>query len=348
MVTYIQGLLGSAVFQEFDALVVRQDYLGKERFRALSRVAVNLINAVILTSVFIYQVLVWRPSIVHIQTNSGFGFYEKSWIAWLAKMMGRRTLLHVHGGNFREFFTRSAPVMQSVIRKCARLNDRVVAASPQMRDNFLFIGHPADKLALVGNAVTLPAVQKDYRQRALITILFLTRIIPAKGIIELIDAVHTLHGAVEGIRLRIVGAEELETSRVKDHIKALGSPDYIQYIGPVSEEQKHAEYSTADIFAFPTHVEDQSYAVMEAMSYGLPCVASDVGGVPSLIQDGQNGLLVPPRDSDSLGNALSELLYHPQLRKELGGAARKTIQDHFSWTKQADEMKQLYLSLLAD
>ena len=71
----------------------------------------------------------------------------------------------------------------------------------------------------------------------------------------------------------------------------------------MSELQKHNEYLNADIFAFPTHVEDQSYAVMEAMSYGLACVASNVGGVPSLIQHGQNGLLIPPKDVGALTSA---------------------------------------------
>ena len=81
----------------------------------------------------------------------------------------------------------------------------------------------------------------------------------------------------------------------------------------MSESQKHNEYLNADIFAFPTHVEDQSYAVMEAMSYGLACVASNVGGVPSLIQHGQNGLLIPPKDVGALTSALEKLAQEREL-----------------------------------
>jgi glycosyltransferase involved in cell wall biosynthesis len=348
MVTYIQGLLNSDVFKELDGRVVRFDYLNKERFRGVFRIVVNLINTVFLTVVFICQTLSWRPDIVHIQTNSGFGYYEKSWLALLAKLMGRRTLLHVHGGNFRLFYQDSPPILQNLIRKCALISNRIVTASPQMRDNFLFIGIPEAKITQIGNAVNLPDIHKDYQPGTQVTILFLTRIVLAKGIIELIDAVTALFGSNEGIQLRIVGAEELETVRVKDYLEKIGKPGYIRYVGPVSEAQKHHEYLSADIFAFPTHVEDQSYAVMEAMSYGLPCIASNVGGVPSLIRDGQNGLLINPKDVPSLKAALENLVRDPELRRRLGMAARRTIADEFSWANRAAEMKRLYDAVLRE
>lgn len=346
MVTYIQGLLSSGAFKEIDTRIVRQDFVGKERFRGVIRIAINLINSCILTFVFIFQTLFWKPDIVHIQTNSGFGFYEKCWMALIAKLLGRRTLLHVHGGNFREFYNASSLLMQSVIKKCARLNDRIITASPQMRKNFLFIGLQEAKIIQIGNAVNLPDIHNDYQPTNYITILFLTRIIFAKGVIELIDAVRTLHISHENIRLRIVGAEELETVRIKEFLATSGEQDYIQYVGPVSEEQKHEEYIKADIFAFPTHVEDQSYAVMEAMSYGLPCVASNVGGVPSLIRDGQDGLLVYPKNIPSLIAALEKLINDAELRRKLGTAARKRIEDEFSWPQRSNEIKALYYKVL--
>lgn len=342
MVTYIQGLLNSDVFKEFDGRVVRFDYFGKERFTGITRLSINSLNAFILSFNFVFQVLYWRPDIVHIQTNSGFGFYEKSWIAFLAKILGRRTLLHVHGGNFREFYKNSSRLMKKVIRKSAEINDGIITASPQMRDNFLYVGIPQEKISLIGNAVNLPNIFKKYQLKQEITILFLTRIVLAKGIIELIKAVNTLYESHKNIRLRIVGVEEVETCNVIEFLKSIDNPTYIKYIGPVSEEQKCIEFQNSDIFAFPTHIEDQSYAVMEAMSYGLPCVASNVGGVPSLIEDGKNGILVIPKNVESLYNALNKLLNYPSLQREYGLAARKTIESGFTWNIRAKEIKSLY------
>lgn len=346
MVTYIQGLLNSSLAEQVDARVVRFDFLGKERFSGIMRVVINFVNAIILTVVFIHQVLFWQPDIVHIQTNSGFGFYEKSWIALLAKLFRCKTLMHVHGGNFREFYTMSPRIMQRIILWCARINDRIVTASPQMRSTWLYIGLPDEKITLIGNAVNLPVLEHACGASKIFKILFLTRIVFAKGIIELIDAVCLLHKSYDHIQLRIVGAEELETPKIKNYLNALDATEYIQYVGPVSELQKHNEYINADVFAFPTHVEDQSYAVMEAMSYGLACIASNVGGVPSLIQDGQNGLLIPPKDVDALTSALEKLARDLELCRELGTAARKTIEDGFGWTRRAVEMSEFYRTVL--
>ena len=174
MVTYIQGLLNSSLTKQVDARVVRFDYLGKERFSGVTRGVINFLNAIILTVVFISQVLSWRPDIVHIQTNSGFGFYEKSWIALLAKLLGCKTLMHVHGGNFREFYTLSPRIIQRFILWCARINDRVVTASPQMRSTWQYIGLPDEKITLIGNAVNLPVLEDVRGASEIVTVLFLT------------------------------------------------------------------------------------------------------------------------------------------------------------------------------
>lgn len=342
MVSYIQGLLHSDLSHQVDMRVVRTDYLGKDDFSGVVRVVVNLLNALVLTMNFLMQVIVWRPNIAHIQTNSGFGFFEKCWIALLAKMLGCKTLMHVHGGNFREYYNQSSPVIQRWIRNGAGLNHRVITASPQMYETWRHIGLPETKLVRIGNAVDLPELVQRPQPRERLVILFLTRIVFAKGIIELIDAVCNLHAQSDAFELRIVGAEELESARVREYLSGKNASGWVQYIGPVSEMQKRDEYLNADIFAFPTHVEDQPYAVMEAMSYGLACFASDVGGVPSLIQHDVNGLLIPPKNVNALVDALNRLARSPELRARLGASARKTIEENFSWESRAREMKKLY------
>jgi len=344
MVTYIQGLLNSNVFKEIDYKVVRLNYFNKEKHTGFIRIAVNSLNVMILTIIFLVKAVFWHPDIVHIQSNSGFGYFEKSWIAFLAKIMGRKTIFHLHGGNMREWYGQASSLYQLAIRKCALINDRIMTGSPQMRETWLMIGMPEKKLIYVGNAVNLPL--EISKSHDLITILFLTRVVLAKGIIELIDAFLLLQSTYNDIQMRIVGADTLDTPIVKEYLENVDPDRLIQYIGPVTEEQKNQEYLQADIFAFPTYVEDQSYAVMEAMSYGLACVASNVGGVPSLIKDGENGLLIKPHDVDSLKKGLERLIIDPKLREHLGKNARKTIEHGFSWEVRSQEIVNLYKGLL--
>lgn len=345
MVTYIQGLLNSAVFNTVDYQVVRLSYFDKEKYRGVIRFLVNCLNATILTINFVTNVVSWRPDIVHIQSNSGYGFFEKSWIALLAKLMGRTTIFHFHGGYMREWYAQSSRLMQRMIKKCASINDCIMTGSPQMRETWLYIGIPANKIVYIGNAVNLPR-ETIKESHGHISILYLTRVVLEKGIIELIDAFLVLQKTFGNLKLRIVGADSQDTPIVKRYLENNDPNRLIDYIGPVSDEQKHQEYLAADIFAFPTYVEDQSYAVMEAMSYGLPVVASNVGGVPSLIEDGKNGLLILPRDVDSLRTSMDVLIRDPEMRSNLGKNARKTIERGFTWNVRSQEIVALYKNLL--
>jgi len=346
MVTYIEGLLNSDVFKTIDSRVVRFSYFNKEKYSGLIRIFANGLNASILSVNFIANVLLWQPNIVHIQCNSGFGFFEKSWVAFLAKVLGRKTIFHFHGGYLREWYGQASHFEQKIIKKCALINDRIMTGSPQMRETWLYIGIPSEKIIHIGNAVNLPnEIIKETHDY--ISILFLTRVILEKGIIELIDAFLILHSTFNKLKLRIVGADTNDMVYVKNYLENRDPGHLVDYIGPVSNEQKHQEYLKADIFAFPTYVEDQSYAVMEAMSYGLPVVASNVGGIPSLIKDCENGLLVSPKNVDSLRIGIETLIRDPHMRNNLGRNARKTIERGFTWKVRSQEIVTLYENLLA-
>jgi glycosyltransferase involved in cell wall biosynthesis len=345
MVTYFQGLLDSDVFKSVDFRVVRLSYFNKEKYEGIIRFAANCINSIILTANFLVNLVLWQPDIVHIQSNSGFGFFEKSWIALLAKIFCKKTIFHFHGGYMREWYNHSSPFVQKVIKKCALVNDRIMTGSPQMRETWLSIGVPPGKVVYVGNAVNLPRdiVRKPQGQ---VSILFLTRVTVEKGVIELIDAFLALRKTFRDISLRIVGTDTKDTPYVRNYLASNDRGCLIEYVGPVSDEQKRQEYMRADIFAFPTYFEDQSYAVMEAMSYGLAVVASNVGGVPSLIEDGRNGLLVLPKDVESLRNALEAVITNTRKRRDLGMNARKTIEMGFTWDVRSQEIVMLYQSIL--
>lgn len=347
MVTYIQGLLNSDVFKMIDYRVVRFSYFNKEKYSGTARFFVNCLNAMILTINFFASVVFWWPDIVHIQSNSGFGFFEKSWIALLAKLLRRKTIFHFHGGYMREWYGQSSRIVQAMITKCALINDRIMTGSPQMRETWLYIGIPAEKIIYIGNAVNLPKeVIKESHDH--ISILFLTRVVLEKGVIELIDAFLILQKTFNNLKLRIVGADTNDTPLVKKYLENNDLNHLIDYVGPVSDEQKHQEYLMADIFAFPTYVEDQSYAVMEAMSYGLPVVASNVGGVPSLVKDSENGLLILPRNVDSLRTGIEVLIRDIEMRNNLGRNARRTIEREFTWNVRSQEIVSLYQNLLIE
>ena len=103
--------------------------------------------------------------------------------------------------------------------------------------------------------------------------------------------------------------------------------------------------SSFDIFVLPSLWEGLPNALLEAMALGLPVLASAVDGVPELIEDGVNGLLVPPRDPAALARRIAELADNPALRARLGAAAQKTVSERFTVLKMIESYQQIYSAL---
>jgi glycosyltransferase involved in cell wall biosynthesis len=102
-------------------------------------------------------------------------------------------------------------------------------------------------------------------------------------------------------------------------------------------------YRAADVFVQPSHVEGMSNALLEAMACGLPVVATTVGAAPQMIEDGVDGLLVPPGDSDALGKALERLLEDADLRQAMGRRAGESVRSRYSISDVADRIEARYV-----
>jgi glycosyltransferase involved in cell wall biosynthesis len=106
--------------------------------------------------------------------------------------------------------------------------------------------------------------------------------------------------------------------------------------------------AAVDVVAFPSLSEGLPVALLEAMAMRRPVVASAVGGIPGVVADGQNGLLVPPGDPDALGGALGRLLGDPALRSVLGGRARETVRQRYSEERMHRRILEVYGSVLGE
>jgi glycosyltransferase involved in cell wall biosynthesis len=104
----------------------------------------------------------------------------------------------------------------------------------------------------------------------------------------------------------------------------------------------------ADIFLFPSHREGMPNVLLEAMSSGLACVASAIGGSTDLIDNGKSGYLFPVEDEEGMAEAVTELLTVPERAAELGAAARKVMEQKFSIAVTTERYARLYRELLSE
>lgn len=162
-----------------------------------------------------------------------------------------------------------------------------------------------------------------------------------KGILDLLDALAKLSSEKrENILLLLFGGGWPEVDTFPTQVISVGYVSNANLLSVV--------YSSSDILAFPSRFESFGLTALEAMSCGLPVVASNVGGITDFVVDGETGLLVSPGNSDQLANAIAKLVDNESLRSQIGKNGRKLALDCFSHAKTVDSHVRLYDSILGN
>jgi glycosyltransferase involved in cell wall biosynthesis len=173
---------------------------------------------------------------------------------------------------------------------------------------------------------------------------FAGRLVPLKGVEYLLQAIAILKKEYPSIQLRLAGSGP-ERDRLEQLTTALSLKENVLFLDWV--EDVNAERSRWSVTVQPSLQEGLPMNVLESMAAGVPVIASRVGGIPEVIRDGINGLLVGPRNSSQLAEAIGRLLTDASLRNRLGLAAVQTIMKGFSAEKMSAEVSALYDELLA-
>lgn len=209
--------------------------------------------------------------------------------------------LHGSGtaGRFADLeLARRHPRLVRAILRRARV---VVCVSDALADAARRCG--AREVRVIRNGVAIPS--RVGREAEPAEVLFAGRLSPEKGIEELV-------AATEGMNLVVAGDGPLRQL----------VPDALGFV-PHTELERL--YARAAVVVLPSHREGLPLCVLEAMAHGRPVVASAVGGIPELVEDGVTGLLVPPGDTEALRSALERLLADPVLRRRMGRAAKRRV-----------------------
>lgn len=184
-------------------------------------------------------------------------------------------------------------------------------------------------------------------------VLSVGRLVKKKGFDYLIQACAMLKS--KGIRFecRIVGGGDGYGERLREMIEDLGLEGIVSLSGAVTQEELREIYQQATVFALPCLVVENGdrdgipNVLVEAMSMQIPVVSTDISGIPELIDDNLNGLLVPEKDAAAMAEAIEKLLGDPELRLRLSRAGREKVCRYFDSGVTTLELKDLFVSLLA-
>ncbi|MBI4227370.1 MAG: glycosyltransferase, partial [Candidatus Omnitrophica bacterium] len=165
------------------------------------------------------------------------------------------------------------------------------------------------------------------------------RLVSAKEFPVLLEAFHQLRGTVPSAQLVIVGDGPDKPAIIR-RAYALGEQDHVVITGAVS--MTAIPLAVMDLFVLSSSNEAFGLAVVEAMAMGRPVVASRVGGIPDVVDDGVTGVLVPPRDPGALARALQRLVDDPEAARAMGRAGRARYERQFTMERVAREVEQVY------
>jgi len=288
----------------------------------------------------------WPPDVVHIHTCSWFSFWRSCIDVALARLLRRRVLLHIHGGQFHQFLGSLSAPSAWFARKILKACTRVVVLGEGWKTLLDKWCDPAQaKVIVVPNGVPIQPVQ-GAQDTDVFTIVCLANYAPQKGQADLIKATAALRSN-RPVKIALLGSETErgQRQRLVDLATKLGIVDQLDAPGPVVGEAKEAWWARATCFCLPSYGEGLPMAVLEAMSKGIPVIATRVGAVPEAVEDGREGLLHEPGDVKTLTAHLQALLDHPDWARSVGLAGRDKLIREFSLERSAACLLDVYTSV---
>lgn len=243
---------------------------------------------------------------------------------------------------FSERFNWLYKILTPFIKKIWQEAANVIAASQGLKDLALKT-NPDQKMDIIPNGIDIHQFRPsffDFTFQKTFPILCVTRITPRKNIRYLIEAFDKLCKIYTHLRLQIIGEGD-EKVNLEKMVKDLGLEKQINFAGLVPHEKLPAYYQSAGVFVLPSQNEGMSNSMLEALSSGLPLLATDTGGTQELVENGVNGFILKMKSAEDIAEKLEILIQDEELRKRMGAASRKKA-ERMSWQNVANKYISLF------
>jgi len=292
----------------------------------------------------LYTIYFKRKSyqIAEVDIFSGPAFIWGELSVCLLKLLGKPLVLTLHGGNLPVFFQKYPGRMQRLLRKA----EMVVSPSPYLKT---ILREIRPDIISVPNFVNISAYPFVHRVSPKAVLVWLRAFHEIYNPWMAPEVINLLIDEFPEIQLTMVGPDKGDGSfdRSLEEANRLGVKDRIEFPGFVPKGEVPEWLNKADIFLNTTNVDNTPVSVIETMACGLCIVSTDVGGIPYLLEDGVDALLVPPEDPEAMANAVKRILTDPQLAASLSTNARKKAET-FSWEKVLPMWEALFYEILGE
>ena len=281
--------------------------------------------------------------IVHVHMAAQASFTRKSFFIKKAKKEGKKIIIHQHSADFDVFyFKQSDRKKQKKIKDIFALADIVIVLSEEWAKFFGDNICDPQKIVILYNGVIIPKyIKEDYTDR---NVLFLGRLGERKGSYDLLKAIPDILKEVPDAHFYLGGDGDIaQSKKIIDENDLNGC---VELLGWVRDEEKEMYLKKCSTFILPSHHEGMPMSVLEAMSYGLATISTNVGGIPQIIENRVNGIRIDAGNVTGIKDSLVELLSDLKVRSTYGKAAYQTIRKKFNVENNIEKVVNIYNHLI--
>ncbi len=300
---------------------------------------------------FICLMLFKQDDLVHLHMAHGASFYRKAMMALLSQAFRKPYIVQLHSGLLEQFAMQSA-IHQHLVRftldrACAVLvlydEARCKARRLTKNPRLFVLPNSVDSNAIIprvkdheGEADSV----KEFTDQREVQILFMGDIVPEKGILDLLEVIPEVEGYCPNVRFILCGHGRIQ--ELKRLCQEKGIAHLVDFRGWVTGREKAQILQDADIFVLPSHLDELPVAVLEAMAYKLPVIATRTGGIPEAVEHGHTGLLIPPGNLRKLAESLIYLIEKPMQRLDMGTNGQQMVEEKFGRDHVAEKLVSIY------
>ena len=340
-----EGYYGSRLCSDYDITFI-ESYCDGSKFAKLKKVmkAYRQFNRLLNSDN--------RPELVHMHTSFGPSFYRSVLFINKAASAGIPIVNHIHGADFDEFYRNASENKKKKIRKIYGKCDEIVTLSDEWKD-MIAETTDADKIHVICN-YSMPQAKEEIEHIAEKRyndhqVLFLGEIGKRKGAYDLPDIITAVCEKDPNVEFVIAGE-----GSAKEDVQRLIQKSYIDNVrfpGWVRGAEKKKLLMESSVYFLPSYQEGMPMSILDAMGYGLPVVSTDIGGIPQIVRnsdDGENGILCRPGDKDAMADALLSYLTDEKLQHAAGVKSLEIVKNEYSLEKHIDKIEDVYSKLLVD
>ena len=278
--------------------------------------------------------------VIHIHAASRGSTLRKGLYLNAAKRMGKKVILHIHGGKYMAYYEAASAGMQKKIANIVRSADMVVALSDTWKQTFeeafglqncVSVENGVDTEALAPANTDNAENCKNY--------IFLGRLVKVKGTYDLVEAMETAVKEVPDMKLYFAGDGEMEQLEALVAEKNLQSN--IEFVGWIDTPRKLELLKQCATVVLPSYHEGLPMAILEGMACGKAIISTPVGAIPEVVKP-ENGILVTPGDVDALAEALVRCAKNPQLLQQMSAGNSRKIQESYSTEAMHKKLAEIY------